>query len=91
MDSNEFTFWLHGFFELQETNKLTIKQVKIIKDHLDLVFNKITPHRSENKKSKRVKIKIDQTDAIIEKRPRGFKQLDLSKLNTHKICSPVKC
>lgn len=46
MNSNEFTIWLNGFLELQDGDvAITEKQVRIIKDHLKLVFDKVTPDR----------------------------------------------
>lgn len=45
MNSEQFTYWLKGFFEISDTNNLSAKQVQIIRDHLDLVFNKVTPDR----------------------------------------------
>lgn len=45
MDAVNFTYWLQGFFEVSDAKKLDEKQVQIIKDHLDLVFNKLTPNR----------------------------------------------
>lgn len=46
MNSTEFAYWLQGFLELREDDKpLTSKQVQIIKDHLALVFDKVTPDR----------------------------------------------
>ncbi len=45
MDSEQFVYWLHGFFEISDAKTLTETQVQIIKDHLDLVFNKVTPDR----------------------------------------------
>lgn len=47
MNSTEFTYWLQGFFEISDAKKLDEKQVQIIKDHLALVFNKVTPNRNE--------------------------------------------
>lgn len=47
MDINSFAWWLHGFFEISESDTLTPKQVRIIKDHLELCFNKVTPDRSK--------------------------------------------
>lgn len=47
MTSQDFAFWLHGFFEISDSNSLTEKQVQIIKDHLNLVFNKVTPDYSK--------------------------------------------
>jgi hypothetical protein len=46
MEATDFCYWLQGFFELSGDKKLTPKQVEIIKDHLQLVFNKVTPNRS---------------------------------------------
>ena len=45
MTAEQFTYWLKGFFELQNPHSLTGLQVQKIKDHLDLVFDKITPER----------------------------------------------
>lgn len=42
MSSNDFTMWLHGFFELTDATELTPAQVAMIKEHLALVFNKVT-------------------------------------------------
>ena len=46
MTANDYIFWLHGFFEISESNTLSEKQVQVIKDHLDLCFSKVTPDRS---------------------------------------------
>lgn len=45
MTSEQFCYWLRGYFELSGTGTyaLTHIQVKIIQDHLNLVFNKQTP------------------------------------------------
>ena len=44
MTAEQFTYWLNGFIELGEGQVPTDKQWQIIKDHLRLVFNKVTPH-----------------------------------------------
>ncbi len=49
MTPENFTYWLQGFFEISNSNKITEKQVQIIKDHLDLVFDKKTPSRNGEK------------------------------------------
>lgn len=42
MQARDFCFWLQGFFELAEQgivkDSLTVLQVEMIKQHLDLVF-----------------------------------------------------
>lgn len=43
MTPENFAYWMKGFFELTPSNKLTEEQVQSIREHLDLVFNKITP------------------------------------------------
>ena len=47
MDAKEFCYWLKGYFEMSDSEKLDEKQVKILKDHLDLVFTKVTPDYSK--------------------------------------------
>lgn len=42
MNSTEFCYWLKGYFELSKDTKLSEEQSKVIKEHLDLVFNKVT-------------------------------------------------
>jgi len=50
MTEKDFVYWLQGFFEIQDASnqtnsgELNNKQVKIIRDHLALVFNKVTPN-----------------------------------------------
>ena len=43
LDPRDFAFWLQGFFEISEAKTLNEKQVKMIKEHLELIFTKITP------------------------------------------------
>ncbi len=46
MNERDFCYWLKGFFELSEKESgINSNQVKIIKDHLELVFKKETPDR----------------------------------------------
>lgn len=47
MSPDQFTYWLQGYFEIQNPKELNETQVQIIKDHLDLVFKKVTPKRVE--------------------------------------------
>lgn len=47
MDHKSFCYWLNGYFEISEAAgvepEFTPEVVKMIKSHLDLVFNKVTP------------------------------------------------
>lgn len=46
MDPIQFCYWLQGAMELLPAGQsLSVDQVNVIKDHLKLVFNKITPDR----------------------------------------------
>ena len=43
MNAQDFCFWLQGMFELTNTKTLSKQQVEIIRNHLQLVFTKVTP------------------------------------------------
>lgn len=44
MTAEQFTYWLQGFIEVENPKTLNLRQTKIIKDHLNLVFKKETPN-----------------------------------------------
>lgn len=46
MSPESFTYWLRGYFEISDSNNLSPQQVQIIRDHLALVFKKVTPDRN---------------------------------------------
>ena len=43
MESKDFCYWLQGFIETADPKSIDEKQTQIIKDHLKLVFTKVTP------------------------------------------------
>lgn len=45
MNSEQFTYWLQGYAEICGTEP-TAEQWQVIKDHLQLVFQKVTPARN---------------------------------------------
>jgi len=47
MTPENFAYWLKGLLEVGNPTSLDEKQLKIIKDHLDLVFTKVTPDRND--------------------------------------------
>lgn len=61
MTPENFVYWLQGYLELtaagESAEDLTANQVKVIQDHLDLVFAKSTPDRGVKKKKKAKNIK----------------------------------
>jgi hypothetical protein len=62
MTPENFTYWLQGFVELQDTRP-SEQQWKAIKDHLSLVFTKVTPHRPPS-----VDDMTKELEKILEKR-----------------------
>ncbi len=48
MTPEQFCFWLHGFFELTGKDELSAAQSKMVREHLDLVFHKVTPPLSDD-------------------------------------------
>ena len=42
MTTEQFTYWLQGFFELSGTTTLNEEQVKVIKEHIALTLEKKT-------------------------------------------------
>jgi len=59
MTTTEFCYWLQGFMETADPKSINETQTQIIKDHLDLVFNKVTPDRKEVKENKEEKLEKD--------------------------------
>jgi hypothetical protein len=48
MTPEQFVYWLQGFMEIADPEALSTRQIDTIRDHLDLVLNKVTPNRSES-------------------------------------------
>ncbi len=42
MNSQEFAYWLQGYFEISGNQTLNEQQVQVIKEHLNLIFVKQT-------------------------------------------------
>lgn len=42
MTPEAFCYWLQGFLELSEAKTLTPQQLKAVREHLALVFTKVT-------------------------------------------------
>lgn len=43
MNESQFCWWLQGFMEIGKPYSLSAEQTQEIKNHLDLVFKKVTP------------------------------------------------
>lgn len=68
MSPENFVYWLQGYMELSNPDNLALEQVQVIRDHLNLVFDKQTPER-----------KID-LEKLFERTP---KKKDLSSQNDY--------
>lgn len=42
MNADQFCYWLQGFFEISGQKSISIEQTDVIKEHLQLVFDKVT-------------------------------------------------
>ncbi len=51
MTTKQFAYWLQGFFEINDPQTINKEQTQIIKDHLNLVFDKVTPNRNTKEES----------------------------------------
>lgn len=47
MTPENFCYWLQGLLEVGQPDTLNQEQIKIIQDHLTLVFTKLTPNRGD--------------------------------------------
>ena len=47
MTTEQFVYWLQGFMEIEDPDRIGPKETQIIKDHLALVFKKETPNRTD--------------------------------------------
>ena len=45
MTAEQFVYWLQGFMEVANPDAIGKRETQVIKDHLQLVFNKQTPNR----------------------------------------------
>ena len=59
MEPLQFVYWLQGFMELSGTNEINATQTQIIKEHISLVLNKVTPSINIDKEIERVKFEIN--------------------------------
>jgi len=90
MTPENFTYWLQGFFEISESKMLSSKQTQIIKDHLALVFNKVTPDRKENNSLGVDAVEELEKSLLLDGGPRGSKAWNLGDVEVDRpLCSSV--
>lgn len=71
MTTEQFAYWLKGFMEINRPTSIDAMQTQIIKDHLDLVFDKVTPDRSNE---------INKIDLSDVKKPRPIREPRTSRI-----------
>lgn len=79
MTPENFTYWLQGALELGQVRSFNEDQVRIIQDHLDLVFNKGTPLRLPKEDSDNTKRLVEVLKSSYPKPFLGNPPFDLSK------------
>ena len=83
MDTRDFCYWMAGFMELvQHGEGMSTTQVSTIKDHLKLVFDKITPDRFISALGD-----LDDELNVAKTRTVGFKDRTAEKIETTITCS----
>lgn len=83
MSPEQFCYWLQGLLEVGNPKELNETQIKIIKDHLSLVFNKVTPTRSDYLEDELMKAIEDMQ----KKEVSDFPKPPVVTCNDTKICS----
>lgn len=43
MEAKDFCYWLQGYLEMSSVKTLNEQELQILRDHLKLVFEKVTP------------------------------------------------
>lgn len=87
MTPENFAFWLKGYLEISDAKTLNEKQTQIIKDHLNLVFNKVTPTYNTviEENNTQVEIEKQEIDKKISKRKKISFQDILDNCNPTEI------
>ena len=62
MTPEQFCYWLQGFISANPCDQLSATQWTIVRDHLALVFNKITPDRVEVTSDERKMTPMDEQE-----------------------------
>ena len=74
MTAEQFTYWLQGFFELSGTTTLNEQQVKILKEHIALVLNKVTPSYEVTAVASETQISPDKPAETEQQNNKWFKK-----------------
>jgi hypothetical protein len=80
MNTQDFCYWLQGFFELSGEDNLTPQQVKVIKEHLQLAFKKETTET----------VKKESIDEFLDRMRKGIYSPGVIKPNDLKVTCDAK-
>ena len=89
MTTEQFTYWLQGFFELSGTTTLNEEQVKVIKEHIALVLKKTTPSSANGVwyvQANGPYINPDNPSQAIKENIRLLSKDDMINVQTHLTC-----
>ena len=76
MAAEMFVVWLKGFVEVAEPTNITTQQWQIIKDHLQLVFTKVTPSYEDEDDETETAKRVHELFEGMKNNPRPFETLD---------------
>jgi hypothetical protein len=72
MNSVQFSYWLQGFFELSNADKLTAEQIKIIRNHMNLVKTCMKPKsKVKDKDDSDLSFDLPELDMFPQRTPDG--------------------
>jgi len=77
MEFEDFCYWLQGHFEMNPSDVLSESQIKMIREHLSLVFNKVTPD-------------LDLTEATLPDALLSDIHLGINRSSNRRYCSGIQ-
>jgi hypothetical protein len=75
MTYEQFCVWLHGYLKVSGTKTIGEKEVQVIKDHLDLFFEKKTPEREVSTDASKCTCKLGDCPSPLCLQHGGLRQI----------------
>lgn len=73
MTPENFCYWLQGLLEVGDPTTLNQNQIKIIQEHLNLVFTKLTPDIADQKATQQILSDLfKQNKTLLPYKPDGL-------------------
>jgi len=92
MTAEQFAYWLQGYMEMSNPSSLSVRETRIIKDHLALVFDKKTPDLAlvfDKKTPEREEEKESGINLVYDFSSQIFPGNVNEDIHTKKICSTL--